>query len=261
MNFYSIIGFTMATTVLFVGFYLASEDMSVFLDYTSLFIVFGGTLAATSICFQLNKLLILVKVFFARVIKGKTVDYPTVIRELMGLAESYRGGKDVDGLASEAKDPFLKEGLQLFADGVLAADDVFRLMEDRIESIHSHYMDDANRVKTVSKFPPAFGMMGTTIGMIVLLGNLSGPDAADMIGPAMAVCLITTLYGVVVANLVVIPVAENLIVSSKEILLKNRMTIKGLELLMVKTNPIVMAEELNSFLPASLRLDWKEVAK
>ena len=84
-------------------------------------------------------------------------------------------------------------------------------------------------------------------------------DAIKMIGPAMGVCLITTLYGVVVANLAVIPVAENLFASTKETHLKNQIIVEGVRLILGKTNPIVVAEKLNSFLPPSKRLNWKEV--
>jgi chemotaxis protein MotA len=104
-------------------------------------------------------------------------------------------------------------------------------------------------------------MMGTTIGMIVLLANLGGADAMKMIGPAMGVCLITTLYGVVVANLVVIPIGENLIESAKDIHQKNQIILEGVKHIIAKSNPVVVAEELNSFLLPGDRLDWKEVVK
>jgi chemotaxis protein MotA len=120
-------------------------------------------------------------------------------------------------------------------------------------------MEDANKIKNIGKFPPAMGMMGTTIGMIVLLSNLGGADAMKMMGPAMSVCLITTLYGTVMANFLILPVADNLVDSSREIFLKNQIIVAGMKLLKQKTNPVVVAEKLNSFLHPNERLDWKKV--
>ena len=117
--------------------------------------------------------------------------------------------------------------------------------------------EDTRKIKSLGKFPPAFGMMGTTIGMIVLLANLGGEDAMKMIGPAMGVCLITTLYGVIIANLFVIPIGENLEVLSRESQIRNEIILEGIKHIMEKSNPILVAEDLNSFLLPKDRLDWK----
>jgi chemotaxis protein MotA len=102
-------------------------------------------------------------------------------------------------------------------------------------------------------------MMGTTMGMIVLLANLNGADAIKRVGPAMGVCLITTLYGTVMANFGFLPIADNLVEQCKENYLKNKIILEGLKQLHAKENPIVVAEKLNSFLIPSERLDWKTV--
>jgi chemotaxis protein MotA len=80
-------------------------------------------------------------------------------------------------------------------------------------------------------------------------------------GPAMGVCLITTLYGAVVSNMLFIPVSENLIETSKDSFVKNKMIIEGVNLLMDKSNPILIVEKLNSYLSPTERLDWKNVVK
>jgi chemotaxis protein MotA len=95
----------------------------------------------------------------------------------------------------------------------------------------------------------------------VLLGNLGGEDAMKKMGPAMAVCLITTLYGSVLSNMLFIPVSENLIESTRESFMKNKLIIEGVSLLMDKANPILIIEKLNSYLNPSDRLDWKKVIK
>src|SRR5690606_14918238 len=133
------------------------------------------------------------------------------------------------------------------------------MMEERNENLYHIHSEDAGKLKIVGKYPPAFGMMGTTMGMIVLLANLNGADAIKKVGPAMGVCLITTLYGTVMANFGFLPLADNLVEQSKETYLKNRIIIEGLKFLHAKENPIIAAEKLNSFLLPGDRLDWKTV--
>jgi chemotaxis protein MotA len=259
MNIYSIVGFIFAIFVLVLGLRLSSDDLTIFGDYPSVFIVVGGTVAATAISFQFNRILFLFTIFIRRVVLNIKPNYKNLIVEIMQLVENYRQGESLESLAESTKDPFLKEGLTLIADNVLEKDQLFALLGRRLQNMNHLNVEEANKIKFVAKFPPAFGMMGTTIGMIVLLANLGGPDSMQKIGPAMGVCLITTLYGVVLANLVFIPISEHLIEDTKENYLKNMIILEGLQLLVLKTNPIVVAETLNSFLRPNSRVDWKSV--
>lgn len=260
MNIATLIGFALALGVFFVGLRLSSENLSIFLDYPSLFIVTGGTLAATAISFQVTRLLELLKIFLQRLIFKKGIDFKITIEEVMKASESYRKGESIESIVSNIKDDFFKECLELYQIQVLEKDEFLDVIQERAEKILYSYGEEANKIKTISKYPPAFGMMGTTIGMIVLLANLGGADALKMIGPAMGVCLITTLYGVALANLFFIPFAENLTANNKEIYLKKMIIIEGVSLLIDKTNPIIVGIKLNSFLSPSQRIDWKKAA-
>jgi chemotaxis protein MotA len=234
----------------------AELGLGLFYDIPSIFIVVGGSFASTAISFQLNRLLVLFKIFIRRVVFGQKHNYIKVINEIVGINESHRKGEAIESLPEKAKDYFLKEALDLAKGGVLSEDDILRILDERNDNMYASHLDEANKMKVVSKYPPAFGMIGTTMGMIVLLANLSKPDAMKFIGPAMGVCLITTLYGAVLANALFIPIAENLMDDSKETYLKNQIIIKGVELILKKTNPILLIEELNSFLAPSERLNW-----
>lgn len=261
MNIFSIIGLLISISVLLVGLRLASDDLKMFVDFPSLFIVMGGTFAATAISFNLNRVFFLVKIFFRRILFGKQFKYSNVIKEVMKITESHRKGESLDSLIGSIKDPFLKECVELYNEGILEVDHFLDVCENRAEKMMINYTEESRKIKAIGKFPPAFGMMGTTIGMIVLLANLGGEDALKMIGPAMGVCLITTLYGVAFANLIVVPVAENLMDNSKEVYLKNQIIVEGMKLFVAKTNPIVVGIELNSFLTPSERVDWKEATR
>ena len=261
MNFVTIFGFAISIAVLYIGLRLSTDDLRAFWDIPSVFIVVGGTFAATAVCFQLTRFLTLIKIFLRRVLFGKKNGMPESIHEILLVAESYKRGENLSETKKKLKDPFLLEALTIIEDGNIQKNEIISIMEKRNDNITFHYMEEANKIKTIGKFPPAFGMIGTTIGMVVLLGNLGGEDAMKKMGPAMAVCLITTLYGSVLANMLFIPVSENLIESTRESFMKNKLIIEGVSLLMDKANPILIIEKLNSYLNPSDRLDWKKVIK
>ena len=261
MNFYSVIGFIISTIVLYVGLRLSTDNMLAFWDVPSVFIVVGGTIASTAICFQLNRFFNLMKVFLQRVFFGKKNPMPDAIKDILVVADAYKKGESLSEAKKKIKDPFLKEACTIIEDGIIQKSEIISIMEKRNENITYHSMEEANRVKTIGKFPPAFGMIGTTIGMVVLLGNLGGEDAMKKMGPAMGVCLITTLYGSILANMLFIPVAENLSETTREGFIKNRLIIEGINLIMDKANPILIVEQLNSFVNPAERLDWKKVVK
>src|SRR5690606_20829880 len=126
------------------------------------------------------------------------------------------------------------------------------------QSIYRRYMDDALKFKALGKFPPAFGLMGAVMGMIGIMKGLGTPEGQAQVGPGMALALVGTLYGITVANLIILPLAENLMDSAKELKMKNTIIVEGIRLIMEKRNPILLVEELNSFLLAGERVDWKE---
>jgi chemotaxis protein MotA len=103
-------------------------------------------------------------------------------------------------------------------------------------------------------FPPAFGLLGTTLGMIALLQNIGSPDSFKLIGPAMAIGLVATLYGIAVANLVFIPMGENLSKLNKEDQVSRKIVLTGVKLLRAKEHPVIVEEFLKSYLLPSERL-------
>jgi chemotaxis protein MotA len=260
MNFGVISAMFLSVGVFIYGLILSGGDsLKIFYDFPSLFIVFGGVIAATALSFQYKRMFTMIKFGLMRVVKGKNVNFAGLISEIIQSVESYRKGETLKSIGDRATDPFLKESVQMLDGGVLTADQVFVVMEERNDNLFHLYSEDAGKLKIVGKYPPAFGMMGTTMGMIVLLANLNGADAIKRVGPAMGICLITTLYGTVLANFGFLPLADNLVEQAKETYLKNRIIIEGVKLLHAKENPIMVAEKLNSFLLPGDRLDWKTV--
>lgn len=260
MNIFSLFGLLIAVIVLTAGLKMSSDNLNIFFDGPSLFIVLGGTFAASSIAFQINKIGAIFKIFFKNFLMGKMVDNTKLIENVMSICSSLRSGESLESLSSKATDEFLVEGITLISDGILEKKDLIEILGKRANQMAYIRSEQTRKIKALGKFPPAFGMMGTTIGMVVLLANLGGADAMKTIGPAMGVCLITTLYGVIIANLALIPIAENLEEIQRQMNTKDRIILEGIKHIMEKSNPIIVAEDLNSYLDPKERLDWKSVA-
>lgn len=258
MNLLSVVAFVLAGGVLSFGVF-TSDNAGVFLNTHALLIVIGGTIAAASISFQIDRLFLLFKTFFQRVIRGHKEDYVKLIQELMVLADAYRThSPEFERLVGRATDPFMKEAMNALQDEVLDHDTLVRVLRMRVQTTYQRQEEEMFKFRTVGKYPPAFGLMGTTISMITLLQKLGQPGGQKMIGPAMAIGLVATFYGLALANLVFNPISENLHDSAKQTRTKNFIIIEGIRLILQGTNPVVLAEELNSFLLPGERVDWKK---
>jgi len=261
MNLFSIASFIIAAIILTYAM-VSTGNISIFRDFSAFLLVIGGTIVAASISFQMDRFLLMFKVFFFRVIRGKKENYVNLIENLMALADAHRAGPlQFDELVKKATDPFLKEAMQIIQDDILDHETLIRILRLRVNSIFQKHVDEMIKFKSVGRYPPAFGLIGTTLSMISLLEKLGSAGSQKLIGPSMALGLVATFYGLVLANVIFNPIAENLHDSAKETRLKNIIIVEGVRLILQKTNPIALAEELNSFLLPSERIDWKKVTK
>jgi chemotaxis protein MotA len=223
-----------------------------YLDAHGAFVVVCGTACIAIISIPWHD----VRKFFAlvRVVARREVDdRPDIVNIFVEMAAKARS--DVGQLAQYAQkvsDPFLADAIVLLTQG-LDADAMLRIMRRRLEVQKERENSQAKMFKNLGKYPPACGLMGTVMGMIALLGTLGKEGAAEKIGPAMAVALAATLYGVVVANLLILPVADNLIARTQKSVAKREMIVEGILLLKQKTNPVMVREMLLSHLPPALR--------
>lgn len=257
MNIFSYLGLLTTAIILVGSLWMASPKLQIFVDNPSFFIVLGGTLASAAIAVQFNNLFKIFAFVGRDFLGGKSILFKNTIKDIMTISEGFRSGNSLESLVANAKDPFLKEAVQILADGVLDKEQVLSVLESRANNMSLTRFDDVKVVKGLSKYPPAYGMMGTVIGMVVLLANLNGADAIKMVGPAMAVCLLTTLYGLIFSNMFIIPVAEYLETASGRYDKKDEIIIEGVKHIIKKSNPILIAEDLNSYLKPNERVDWK----
>ena len=238
--------------VVIMAIWTAPDEPLQYLDAHGAFVVVLGTACIGLIAIPWND----VKKFFAmvRVVSRKEVDDRIdIVNLFVDMASKARS--DISQLgqyAQKVSDPFLADAIILLTQG-LDAGSMLKIMGRRVEVQKEREVSQAKMFKNLGKYPPACGLMGTVMGMIALLGTLGQEGAAEKIGPAMSVALAATLYGVMVANLLILPVADNLMSRTQKSIAKREMIVEGILLLKQKTNPVMVREMLISHLPPAMR--------
>jgi len=234
-----------------VGWSIISGDgASTFLEPKSLLIVVGGTFGATLICFPLRTLVsvmgVVRKAFF-----NSGIDAGALIATLADMATRARkeGLLSLQDSTDEVDDSFYKAGLQLVIDGQ-EADTIEQILTTELQYIEARHRVGAELMKTMGTIAPAFGMIGTIIGLIQMLGSMEDPSS---IGPAMAIALITTFYGALLANVVFLPLATKLQTLSTFEIQEKTLILEGLLSIHAGDNPRILKQKLSSFVSPSQR--------
>lgn len=262
MSITTLLGFLSAFGVFVASIYFSFHNASAIIDPKSALMVVGGTAAVTLICFPIKQIRTLLKVFFKRVIGKNKIDYNHVVDEIVKLSEAKKSGRQqFNNAIDQVEHPFLRDAAKvLFWMKVDVTEaELRKLLETRAFTHYKEYMAEAKIFKTIAKFPPAFGLMGTTIGLIALLQSLGmGDDAKKLIGPAMAIALVTTLYGLAISNFLLIPIAENLTKQTEEDQKIRYMIVEGVMLIQANKPTKFVEESVKSFLLPSQRNDDNE---
>lgn len=227
---------------------LLGGDLWGFVNAPSALIVVGGTVAVTFMMFPMGVVLgsfkVALKAFFSRSPNPKLV-----VDEVVVLANKARKDSLVSLEKTPISDPFLKKGVLLVADGTEERL-VVSILETEINFTRQRHQQGQGVFKGMGMMAPAFGMIGTLIGLVNMLQVLDDPTA---IGPGMALALLTTLYGALMANLAFIPIAKKLEERSQEELSKMELTMEGVISILRGENPRLIQEKLEAFLPPSMR--------
>lgn len=258
MNFSSILGMVFAFAVFFGSLLTASSNIKIFFNGHAFLIVAGGTLAAAMISFPIAHIWRIQKIVFRKVVGKTGAKTQDLISEVIKLSIGLKDDPQfLKNNIEQIEYPFLKEGVGLLIDGGISAEKMDNLLKKRAEVIFIKYESEAHLFKSISRFPPAFGLLGAVIGMITLLQGLGSPDSFKQIGPAMAMAMVATMYGIAIANLVLIPIGENLSKLNKEEFLNRSIVIDGIRLLREREHPLMVEESLNSYLLPSERSQEK----
>lgn len=255
MNISLILGLVAVWILMLLG--VGISNIGAFVDIPSIQIVVLGTIAAVFIAFPMEKILQLPSVLKIAFSSDK-LDPVESIRLLVEFAEQARreGILALENRAQQVSDEFLKKGLQLAVDGT-EPDLIRDILQTEISYVQKRHQAGVEILEFMATLAPGLGMIGTLIGLILMLGSMS--DVAS-IGPNMAVALITTMYGSIVANTFCLPVANLLVQkSSHEVLVKNMM-LEGIMSLQSGDNPRVVEEKLSVFIDPSRRVAVKSKA-
>lgn len=249
MDIATIIG-TVLAYVLVVSAMLMGAGVGPYIDIPSVLIVIGGTLGIIFMCFPMDKALGFMKVTL------KTIKYPlddpaNLISQLVEFAVKARrdGILSLESAEDEVNDEFLKKGIRLAVDGT-EPEVIKNILETELEYMGSRHKMGSSILGAVVDFAPAMGMIGTLIGLVAMLQSMEDPST---IGPAMAVALLTTMYGAMMANLFAGPYKAKVELRSTQEQLIREIMIGGIMAIQAGDNPRIVEQKLNAYLPPSQR--------
>ncbi len=238
-----IIGFSLIITAI-----ITNSSLKIFLNLPSALIVLGGTIGATLVNYSLSEILNLIKalkytVFF----KHPTFD--EVINSMLrySIIARKNGILALENELENIDDPFLKKGLRMVVDGMDEAS-VKNVLENQLKFLEERHKIGHEILESMGNYSPAMGLIGTLIGLVQMLQQMNNPST---IGPAMAVALITTFYGAILANLVFIPLSGKLKRRSEWEIFYKKLYTEGILSICRGENPIILKNRLEAFISLS----------
>lgn len=244
-------GIFIAAAVLYFGVFRTAPNPSIFMDSHAIILVLGGTLAVALIAFPYKKLENIVSLLLFGVIAKKDSSLVSQAKELLRLSQLNMSGQPVN-ISHTPKHPFMREALHLLSKDYLEAVELKNVLQKRSDFFKKKYTADAKTLNAIAKFPPAFGLLGASTGMIAMMANI-GQGQQDKIGEAMAIALVATFWGIAIANFILLPLADFAARVVQEDQHVRSMIIDGVVLIREKTDSRVVMEKLLTYLPPHYR--------
>ena len=251
MDIATLIGILVSFGLVIVSI-IVGGDGSWFLNAPSLMIVGGGTMGATLLAYPLADVL---SVF--RVVKNVFMHKSQVVSELVPLISEFAKKARQEGILSfetqldKIENTFLVQGIQMAIDG-MESSSIEEVMTTEIIYLEERHRLGSEIFRTMGTFAPAVGMLGTIIGLVQMLMQMEDPS---QIGPPMAVALLTTFYGTLLANLVFLPIAGKLKTRSKQEILIKQMVLEGVISIQSGDNHRVVEQKLKAFIAPRVRIE------
>jgi chemotaxis protein MotA len=251
MDLATIIGLIAAFLLIAISI-LTGQGVSFFFSISSVMIVFGGLMGATLVNYPLSEVLAVIRVARNAFLIRSAPPYET-IDILVDIAEKARreGILAIERELDDIQDDFMKLGIQYAVDGT-EPETIRAILESELTSMEDRHRQGKKIFEAMGAFAPAFGMIGTLIGLIQMLAALDDPSK---IGAGMATALVTTLYGSLAANIVFLPMAGKLEYRSREESRRKELIIEGILSIQSGDNPRIVREKLKTFLPPQDRGD------
>ncbi len=259
MELGSLIGFVAGTIFMVVTLLLSAGgnvgDLVGFIDYPSLLCVFGGSITSMLVAYPLPVVLNGLK-SMGLIFKPLNNDPSEAIKKIIDLANLARreGLLALEEAVSDVEDLFLKKGVMLVVDGT-DPELVRNILETELAYQDGRHKETAGVWEFWGELGPAYGMIGTLIGLVMLLANLDDPS---QIGPKMSVAILTTMYGSLLANFLCIPVAKKMNFFNADEMLMKEVLIEGMLSIQAGENPRIIEEKLKSFLSPTQRANIGE---
>ena len=258
MDIATLIGIVLGLGSIFAGIFLAATaagaSMGGFISPSSFAIVFGGMVASVSVAFPLKDVLQLGKAM-AAVFKGGKDTLGDFVDEAVEASESARKGTaDLEKHVESINSFFFRDGCQMVIDGY-SLEELTDILYTRIDYRELRESTQAGLFKSMGVMAPAWGMIGTLIGLVIMLAGFGGEGGGtDALGAGMSAALITTFYGAVFANLFFLPMADKLKTRIAFTSTIQNLQVEAARLIHQKKHPIIVREKLNSFIPPK---EWK----
>ncbi|NLL36936.1 MAG: motility protein A [Fretibacterium sp.] len=250
MDLTTVVGLLTAS-ILVIGGMAAGGSLMVYYDFPSILITCGGTIGAVIMSYpgdMLKSVGGVVKSAFV----SREPNLLGMVQTIVSFAEKARreGLLALESDVMELEDEFLKKSIQLVVDGT-DPELVKAILDTEIGILEERHSSNKSILDTAAELAPAYGMIGTLIGLIAMLGNLQDVSA---LGPGMAVALITTMYGSMMANMFCIPISKKLAARSSSEITSMELMVEGVLAIQAGENPRIVEEKLKVFLPPKLRL-------
>ena len=245
----------LGTWALLLWALLAGGQMGIYIDVPSVVLVIGASATVMFMAFPAGNVRKIINVARkAFVHHTKPIDQ--LIEDMVSYAEIARrdGILSLENATKDMKDPFIVRGIQMAVDGT-DPELIEQIMNNELDNLVERHENGKGLFETIGKYAPAFGMIGTLVGLVAMLANLSDPAS---LGAGMAVALITTLYGAIIANAIALPIADRLARRSADEVLYKTVIIKGVMAIQSGDNPRVVEQKLRTFLPPSARKEEED---
>ncbi|MBF0329538.1 MAG: MotA/TolQ/ExbB proton channel family protein [Nitrospirae bacterium] len=256
MNIATILGIIFGIGILSYATSEATTSLSVFYNFSGIAIVLGGTIAATFICYPLKQVMQVFSAFFV-VMKREDLPIGNYIHELVYISEQLttKGRVNLEKELPGIENIFLKDAVQMLIDGY-SKEELREILDTRINQTYEQEMASTGVFRSMAKFSPAFGLIGTLIGLISMMQTMGGD--IKQVGPAMAVALTATLYGILLAYMVFLPIAVKVEGRIEERIILMSVIRDGILFMKDKApGPIVM-DKLKAYLPPR---KWSSIKK
>jgi chemotaxis protein MotA len=247
VNIATFLGIIFGVAILSLATYSTTANISVFINPPGIAIVLGGVIAATFISYPLKEVLRILGVFFTA-LKSEELPIGNYIHVCVNLSEnvSVKGEAHLEKVVASIDNDFMKSGLQMVLDGY-SREEIKEILDNRILQYYDQEMAKAGIFRTMSRLSPAFGIIGTLIGLIAMMQAMHAN--LEALGPALATALTTTLYGALFANLVFLPVAIKIESRIEEITILMNVIRDGILFIKEKAPSPIVLDKLKGYLP------------